>query len=447
MTPDLSLDVLRSLVAGGALPDSPADLPGDLVAGLEDALATGLPDGSPESFAAALAAWLEQHPADAPPGAERDAAVAGLTGALAAVTRTAEVPPADEQGDDTSATGDTQDSPAQPWHAAVYPAWPEETAVIAPPAGAPALPDPAQEGPGEGVKGMAADTSVAHRRAGFSSPAALLDALREVAGRIGAAGAQGAGAAVPVAVAGTATATGQASEEPTADPPPDLPSPPGLRRVVEALETALRPIAPEGGGRAGAAPAGLHAGGALGIVPAPASGPAQVQGQAQAPVASSLVPAGTQTLEPPVGAQGWDRALGERLVMAVRGELSQARMHLRPPHLGPLQLEVALSDDTAKVSFTTHSAVVREAIEAALPRLREMLSGAGLNLGDVQVSQQGHHGQGSGSRAQDGGQSGGGPPGARGGPLGDGASGGDAESEHLLEVRPGASVRGVDYYA
>ena len=89
---------------------------------------------------------------------------------------------------------------------------------------------------------------------------------------------------------------------------------------------------------------------------------------------------------PPVGSQTWDSALGEKVVWIVGTQTQNAELHLNPPSLGPLEVRVSLSDGQANVSFMTQHAAVREAIEAATPKLREMLGDSGINMGSVSVN-------------------------------------------------------------
>lgn len=94
-------------------------------------------------------------------------------------------------------------------------------------------------------------------------------------------------------------------------------------------------------------------------------------------------------LEKPVGQPGWSQDVGERVTwMTQRGEQT-AEIRLNPPHLGPLEVRIDIDRDRqASVQFVAHHAVVREALEAAMPRLREMLSAQQLTLTDATVSQQ-----------------------------------------------------------
>lgn len=84
----------------------------------------------------------------------------------------------------------------------------------------------------------------------------------------------------------------------------------------------------------------------------------------------------------------WGQALGERMQWLVGQNLQQAEIRLDPPELGSLEVKIQIHKDTATISFVTPHAQVREAVEAATSRLREMLGDVGLNLGDVNVSQE-----------------------------------------------------------
>ena len=63
-----------------------------------------------------------------------------------------------------------------------------------------------------------------------------------------------------------------------------------------------------------------------------------------------------------------------------------ASLTLNPPDLGPMQIVLAVTDDKASVNFTSAQPEVRQALEAAMPRLREMLGETGIALGEATVS-------------------------------------------------------------
>ncbi|MBU1191913.1 MAG: flagellar hook-length control protein FliK [Gammaproteobacteria bacterium] len=95
----------------------------------------------------------------------------------------------------------------------------------------------------------------------------------------------------------------------------------------------------------------------------------------------------TTTLQTPFRQPGWDQALSERVMWAASQKLQSAEIKLNPPHLGPIEVRVQMHQDQAQVSFTAQHAVVREALEASMPRLRDMFNASGFNLLDVNVSQ------------------------------------------------------------
>lgn len=90
-------------------------------------------------------------------------------------------------------------------------------------------------------------------------------------------------------------------------------------------------------------------------------------------------------LTPAVGSRGWDQALGQRVVWMVNGAEQSASLSLNPPDLGPLQVVLNVSQGQATASFTAAQPEVRQALEAAMPRLRDMLADAGINLGQTSV--------------------------------------------------------------
>jgi len=84
----------------------------------------------------------------------------------------------------------------------------------------------------------------------------------------------------------------------------------------------------------------------------------------------------------------WNTELGEKLLWMHKQAVPSAEIRLNPEHLGPISIKIDVNQDQANVVFTAQHAAVRDAIEAAIPKLREMLGGQNLNLADVNVSQQ-----------------------------------------------------------
>jgi len=81
-------------------------------------------------------------------------------------------------------------------------------------------------------------------------------------------------------------------------------------------------------------------------------------------------------LAPTVGTTAWGQALGEKLVWMTAGAQQTASLTLNPPNLGPLQIVLNVSNDQATASFFSAQPEVRQALEAAMPKLREMMDEA-----------------------------------------------------------------------
>jgi flagellar hook-length control protein FliK len=91
-------------------------------------------------------------------------------------------------------------------------------------------------------------------------------------------------------------------------------------------------------------------------------------------------------LAPRVGSSGWDQALGQKITWMVAGEQQTASLTLNPPDLGPLQVVLSVSNSQASATFTAAQPEVRQALEAALPKLRDMLGESGIQLGQATVN-------------------------------------------------------------
>jgi flagellar hook-length control protein FliK len=102
--------------------------------------------------------------------------------------------------------------------------------------------------------------------------------------------------------------------------------------------------------------------------------------------ASSLDSLAANKLAPSVGTTAWSQALGEKIVWMAAGAQQTASLTLNPPNLGPLQIVLNVSNDQATASFFSAQPEVRQALEAAFPKLREMMNEAGIQLGQATVS-------------------------------------------------------------
>lgn len=120
---------------------------------------------------------------------------------------------------------------------------------------------------------------------------------------------------------------------------------------------------------------------------------------------SNLTPTTTATLSAPVATPAWQQQLGQQLVgLAMRRDQSM-ELHLNPAELGPLQVSLKLAELGAQAHFVSAHAPVRQAIEQAIPQLREALAEQGISLGETSVGEQGSQQAQSFAREQHGRQS------------------------------------------
>lgn len=96
----------------------------------------------------------------------------------------------------------------------------------------------------------------------------------------------------------------------------------------------------------------------------------------------------TLNVPTPIHETRWAQDFGEKIVWMTKSEQQTAQISINPPQLGPMQISINLHGDQASAIFASPHAEVRQAIEDAMPRLREMLSAAGISLGDANVGAQ-----------------------------------------------------------
>lgn len=101
---------------------------------------------------------------------------------------------------------------------------------------------------------------------------------------------------------------------------------------------------------------------------------------------SALLP--QLTIDRPLNQPDWNQSVGNKIMWMISRDVNVAELRLNPPQLGPIEVRVSIEKDNASVTFVAQHGVVKESLESAIPRLREMLGENGLNLVDVDVSQQ-----------------------------------------------------------
>ncbi|GDX84357.1 hypothetical protein LBMAG43_03990 [Methylococcaceae bacterium] len=96
------------------------------------------------------------------------------------------------------------------------------------------------------------------------------------------------------------------------------------------------------------------------------------------------VPAMTRPLSHPA----WNQEMGERIVWMSNQGISSAEIKMNPQNMGPITVRIDMNQDQATISFTVQNSEVHTALEASIPKLREMLGSQNVTLADVNVSQQ-----------------------------------------------------------
>ncbi len=117
----------------------------------------------------------------------------------------------------------------------------------------------------------------------------------------------------------------------------------------------------------------------------------------QTPVTAALAPQASNAalassnhlrMDTPVRDVAWPGDFAQKVVWLTNNDQKFAQITLNPPQMGPIEISLNINKDNASAYFVSANAEVREAIETALPRLREMLAGVGIELGQANVSAQ-----------------------------------------------------------
>jgi flagellar hook-length control protein FliK len=111
-------------------------------------------------------------------------------------------------------------------------------------------------------------------------------------------------------------------------------------------------------------------------------------GELTAKRTAETAPLAEARLSTPVQDPRWADALAHRLVVMARDGESTASLKLVPVDLGPLDIKITVRDGEASVHFGAAHQETRAALEASMPRLRELLSAQGLQLSNASVSHQ-----------------------------------------------------------
>ena len=101
-------------------------------------------------------------------------------------------------------------------------------------------------------------------------------------------------------------------------------------------------------------------------------------------------------LTKPMSHPGWSKDLGEQIIWMKNKELSAAEIRMNPVHLGPISVRIDVNQEhQTTIMFAAQHAETRDAIEASIPKLKEMLSNTQqFNSVNVNISQHSSSDQG-----------------------------------------------------
>ena len=169
-------------------------------------------------------------------------------------------------------------------------------------------------------------------------------------------------------------------QSPVPGPSSDAPRPDAFQALVHGGgtgdgATSATVMVDQGNGHA-PSPVSAPAGAPSGTPPTP---------PAPAPSPSANVPQWPMTST--LGQAAWADELGQRIHWFVGQNVQRAELLLHPAHLGTVEISIVMQHDHVQVSLQSHHAQVREAMEAALPRLREQFQeGGGQTTVQVDIS-------------------------------------------------------------
>jgi flagellar hook-length control protein FliK len=104
------------------------------------------------------------------------------------------------------------------------------------------------------------------------------------------------------------------------------------------------------------------------------------------PSGTALVTQTSLAIETPVRHSAWANDFSQKIVWLASNDKQIAQITLNPPQMGPIEISLNMNKENASAFFVSPHAEIRDVIETALPRLREMLAGVGIELGQTNVS-------------------------------------------------------------
>lgn len=135
----------------------------------------------------------------------------------------------------------------------------------------------------------------------------------------------------------------------------------------------------------------------------------------------------------------WASDLGNNVKLMLNNRLQEAKIAVDPPELGPISVKITLQQNEVQVQFSAQHSQTRDALEYALPRLKDMLDASGFTLSDAGFSDRNSEeskadSDNSGSEQSSTSDN-------------QGLNGENEETEVIESLPPWINERGVDFYA
>lgn len=118
--------------------------------------------------------------------------------------------------------------------------------------------------------------------------------------------------------------------------------------------------------------------------------------QATAPAAAPTV---HMALPGPMGTPLWREEFAASVNLLATQNVTSAELRVQPAELGPIQVSIRIEGGEASIACSAQHAQTRQALEDALPRLREVLESNGISVGNASVGAHPQNGGAAGDPA------------------------------------------------
>jgi flagellar hook-length control protein FliK len=96
----------------------------------------------------------------------------------------------------------------------------------------------------------------------------------------------------------------------------------------------------------------------------------------------------TTSLPTPMNNAQWGEDFSSKVSWLANQKIQFAEIHLNPEELGPIEVKIQMNKDQANIVMNSQHASVRELLEQNVHKLRDLMDGSGVGLGQLDVSDQ-----------------------------------------------------------